>query len=143
MEFDLSLSKSTAKCLFSDAGNTIIEADIVMKKSSAGTVKMPSKIIEADKNNGIYSWVKNFDWDDILKNADKMNMPSRYSRMLEKWSEMDADSLFSSVKETFTPLKNYIGNLKIGNYSLNNLLDKLFKNGIPGLSESDLYRLIN
>ena len=143
VEFDLSLSKSTAKCLFSDAGKTIIEADIVMKKSSAGTVKMPSKIIEADKNNGLYSWVKNFDWDDILKNADKMNMPSRYSRMLEKWSEMDADSLFSSVKETFTPLKNYIGNLKIGNYSLNNLLDKVFKNGISGLSESDLYRLIN
>ena len=143
VEFDLSLSKSTAKALFSDAGKTIIEADITMKKSSSGTVKMPSKIIEADKNNGLYSWVKNFDWDDILKNADKMNMPSRYSRMLEKWSEMDADSLFSSVKETFTPLKNYIGNLKIGNYSLNNLLDKLFKNGIPGLSESDLYRLIN
>jgi hypothetical protein len=143
VEFDLSLSKSTAKALFSDAGKTIIEADITMKKSSSGTVKMPSKIIEADKNNGLYSWVKNFDWDDILKNADKMNMPSRYSRMLEKWSEMDADSLFSSVKETFTPLKNYIGNLKIGNYSLNNLLDKVFKNGISGLSESDLYRLIN
>lgn len=143
VEFDLSLSKSTAKALFSDAGKTIIEADITMKKSSAGTVKMPSKIIEADKNNGLYSWVKNFDWDDILKNAEKMNMPSRYSRMLEKWSEMDADSLFSSVSATFAPLRNYIGNLKIGNYSLNYYKEKYFKNALGGLSESDLYRLFD
>ena len=131
VEFDLSLSKSTAKALISDAGKTIIEADISVKKSSAGTVKMPSKVMEADKNNGLSAWVKNFDWDDVLKNADKMNMPSRYTRQLEKWSEMDADSLYRSVNETFEPLKDYIGKLKIGSTRIKDL--NLFGNSLGNL----------
>ena len=102
-----------------------------MKKSSAGTVKMPSKVMEADKNNGLSAWVKNFDWDDVLKNADKMNMPSRYTRQLEKWSEMDADSLYRSVNETFEPLKEYIGKLKIGSTRIKDL--NLFGNSFGNL----------
>lgn len=131
--FDLSLSKSTAKALFSDAGKTIIEADITLKKSSAGTVKEPSKILEVDKNNGLSAWVKNFDWSTVLKNADKMNMPSRYTRQLEKWSEMDAESLFDSVSETFLPIKTWIGKLSIGDYSLNKL-------GLSGYGLGDLFK---
>ncbi|MCR5204041.1 MAG: zinc ribbon domain-containing protein [Lachnospiraceae bacterium] len=97
VEFDITLKKSTANFKLSDAGKTIIEADATLKKSSAGTVKEPGKIIEVDKNNNLAAWYNNFDWSTVLKNADKANMPSRYYRQLEKWSESGFDSFYSGM----------------------------------------------
>ena len=122
VEFNLSLKKSTARFLVSDSGKTIIEADVTLKKSSAGTVKEPTKVLEVDKNNNLGAWVKNFDWDTVLKNADKAKMPSRYYRQLEKWSETDANSLFSSWR-SLLPFSNLLFKIRLNNMSEADLYD--------------------
>ena len=105
-EFSLSLKKSNIKLVFSENGKNIIEADVVMKKSSSSKIKEPSKVLDIGKNNSIVTWVKNFDWDTVLKNADKANMPSRYYRQLEKWSESDLNSEINEISNYVDRVSN-------------------------------------
>ena len=77
----------------------LITADLSLKKSSASTIKAPSKTVDIENNNDIKDFLEDLDWDKMIENCEAADMPDMYTRALDKLSRngLSLDSLMSML----------------------------------------------
>ena len=86
VDFDLVLKSSKVNIELKEDKNKLLTADLSLKKSSASTIKAPSKTVDIENNNDIKDFLEDLDWDKMIENCEAADMPDMYTRALDKLS---------------------------------------------------------
>ena len=99
VDFDLVLKSSKVNVELKEDKNKLLTADLSLKKSSASTIKAPSKTVDIENNNDIKDFLEDLDWDKMIENCEAADMPDMYTRALDKLSRngLSLDSLTSML----------------------------------------------
>ncbi|MBR4780830.1 MAG: zinc ribbon domain-containing protein [Lachnospiraceae bacterium] len=99
VDFDLVLKSSKVNIELKEDKNKLLTADLSLKKSSASTIKAPSKTVDIENNNDIKDFLEDLDWDKMIENCEAADMPDMYTRALDKLSRngLSLDDLTSML----------------------------------------------
>lgn len=99
VDFDLVVKNSKVNVVLKEDDKKLITADLSLKKSSASTIKAPSKTVDIENNNDIKDFLEDLDWDKMIENCEAADMPDMYTRALDKLSRngLSLDSLMSML----------------------------------------------
>ena len=99
VDFDLVVKSSKVNVVLKEDDKKLITADLSLKKSSASTIKAPSKTVDIENNNDIKDFLEDLDWDKMIENCEAADMPDMYTRALDKLSRngLSLDSLMSML----------------------------------------------
>ena len=99
VDFDLVLKSSKVNIELKEDKNKLLTADLSLKKSSASTIKAPSKTVDIENNNDIKDFLEDLDWDKMIENCEAADMPDKYTRALDKLSRngLSLDDLTSML----------------------------------------------
>ncbi|MCR4992490.1 MAG: zinc ribbon domain-containing protein [Lachnospiraceae bacterium] len=99
VDFDLVVKNSKVNVVLKEDDKKLITADLSLKKSSASTIKAPSKTVDIENNNDIKDFLEDLDWDKMIENCEAADMPDIYTRALDKLSRngLSLDSLMSML----------------------------------------------
>ena len=99
VDFDLVVKNSKVNVVLKEDDKKLITADLSLKKSSASTIKAPSKTVDIENNNDIKDFLEDLDWDKMIENCEAADMPDMYTRALDKLSRngLSLDNLMSML----------------------------------------------